>query len=101
MANRASSRLANAALPRLTPMFGHDPLTDGLAYFAISTQGPWHTPAGQTQYDIVNTQPGTRYGKIWLLPYHTGKSAAQSHAVGYTWYDDLIVSRARIPDPAP
>jgi len=78
-------------------------------YHRDSTIRLWVAEAGQpsrlvvdqTHYDIVNTQPAARYGKIWLLPYHSGKSAAQSHAVGYTWYDDLIVSRARIPDPAP
>ena len=31
---------------------GGNPLTDGLAYFAISTRGPWHTPALQNEYDI-------------------------------------------------
>ena len=78
-------------------------------YHQDSTIRLWVAEAGQpsrlvvdqTRYDIVNTQPGARYGKIWLLPYHTGKSAAQPHAVAYTWYDDLIISRARIPDPAP
>jgi len=78
-------------------------------YHRDSTIRLWVAEAGQpsrlvvdqTHYDIVNTQPAARYGKIWLLPYHSGKSAAQSHAVGYTWYDDLIVSRTRIPDPAP
>lgn len=55
----------------------------------------------QTGYDIVNSQPAARYGKIWLLPYHSKKSSAQRHPVAYTWYDELIISRARIPDPAP
>jgi Subtilase family/PA domain len=38
--------------PQLTSI-GADPLTNGLAYFAISTQGPWHTAASQNEYDIV------------------------------------------------
>lgn len=53
-------------------------------------------------YDIANTDttaPLAEYGKIWLLPYHTGKSATQSHPTAYTWYDELIISRAKIPDP--
>jgi hypothetical protein len=78
-------------------------------YHQDSTIRLWVAEAGQpsrlvidqTRYDIVNTQPAAKYGKIWLLPYHSGKSPAQSHAVAYTWYDDLIISRARIPDPAP
>jgi hypothetical protein len=40
-----------------------------------------------------------RFGKLWLLPYNTGKSSTQSHPTAYTWYDELIVSRAKIPDP--
>ena len=32
---------------------GADPLTAGLEYFAISTQGPWHTAASQDEYDIL------------------------------------------------
>jgi hypothetical protein len=50
-------------------------------------------------YDIANNTPDAKYGKVWLLPYHTGKDAKQDHPVGYTWYDELIVSRAPIPDP--
>jgi len=37
---------------------------------------------------------------IWLLPYNTGKDASQAHATAYTWYDELIISKQRIPDPA-
>ena len=50
-------------------------------------------------YDIANTQTGTAYGKLWLLPYHTGKDASQEHSIAHTWYDELIVSREPIPDP--
>ena len=52
-----------------------------------------------TGYDLANTKPGAKYGKLWFLPYHTGKDASQEHPVGYTWYDDLIISREPIPDP--
>ena len=38
-------------------------------------------------------------GKAWLLPYHTNKDPAEEHPEAYTWHDDLIVSRTRIPDP--
>ncbi|MGE5522225.1 MAG: hypothetical protein ACM3SS_00810 [Rhodospirillaceae bacterium] len=52
-------------------------------------------------YNLTAGDPADRqmFGKIWLTPYHTGKSAAQAHPTAYTWYDELIVSRARIPDP--
>jgi hypothetical protein len=41
-----------------------------------------------------------RYGKIWLLPYNTNKDPTVANPVAYTWYDELIVSRSRIADPA-
>ncbi len=58
-------------------------------------------PAGcTTGYDLANSNPGVaKYGKIWLLPYQTNKSASQVTPVAYTWYDELIISRQRIPDP--
>ena len=53
----------------------------------------------RTDYDIANTNPVAKYGKIWLLPFNTGKDSGQSHATAYTWYDELIISRKKIPDP--
>jgi len=50
-------------------------------------------------YDLANNKPGAKYGKLWLLPYHTGKDSSQDHPIGYTWYDEVIISRAPIPDP--
>jgi hypothetical protein len=32
---------------------GADPVANGLEYFAITTQGPWHTAASQDEYDIL------------------------------------------------
>jgi chitodextrinase len=40
-----------------------------------------------------------KYGKIWLTPYNTNKNPSQVHPTAYTWYDSLIISRQRIPDP--
>ena len=54
----------------------------------------------QTGYDLANKPGGGRYGKVWLLPYHSGKSPSQRHPTGYTWYDELVISRSRIADPA-
>lgn len=57
-------------------------------------------PACQTGYDLVNTKSGVaKYGKIWLLPYNTGKNPSVRYPTAYTWYDELIISRQRIPDP--
>ena len=52
----------------------------------------YQNPFGETE-DVVPC------GKAWLLPYHTSKDPAEEHPEAYTWYDDLIVSRTRIPDP--
>jgi hypothetical protein len=57
------------------------------------------SPEKGTGYDIVNTEPAAKYGKVWLLPYNTHKDETQDHPTAYTWYDELIISRARIPDP--
>lgn len=34
-------------------ILGHNPLANGLEYFAISARGPWQSPAGRQEYDIV------------------------------------------------
>ncbi len=55
-----------------------------------------------TGYDLVNSSEGVdklaKYGKLYLLPYQTGRNILQGMPVAHTWYDELIVSRARIPD---
>ena len=40
-----------------------------------------------------------RYGKVWLLPYMTGRSFEQIYPEGHVWYDELIVSRHYIAFP--
>ncbi len=55
--------------------------------------GPYNLTAG-------NPADNQRFGKVWLLPYHTGKDATEVHPVAYTWYDELIISRSKIADPA-
>ena len=50
-------------------------------------------------YDLANQNPMAKYGKVWLMPYNTGRDSNVLHQETYTWYDDLIVSRSRIPDP--
>jgi hypothetical protein len=52
-----------------------------------------------TGYDLVNVEPAAKYGKIWLMLYNTNKDETQDHPTAYTWYDELILSKTRIPDP--
>jgi PKD domain/Repeat of unknown function (DUF5648) len=85
------------------------------ADFANSTVKLWAAREGQPSVLLIDWKPGVggyfplaagplaedqRYGKIWLLPYMTGKSATQAHALAQTWYDELIISTQRIPDPS-
>jgi hypothetical protein len=55
---------------------------------------------GVVRYFDFYDQAAAKYGKIWLLPYNTGKDPRQAHPTAYTWYDELIISKRRIPDPA-
>ncbi len=53
-----------------------------------------------TNWVLKNDNPTqARYGKVWLIPYHSNKGSAQSTPTAYTWYDDLIISRSKIADP--
>jgi len=54
--------------------------------------GPYNLSAGSSGENQL-------FGKVWLLPYNTGKSSSQSNPIAYTWYDELIISRTKIPDP--
>ncbi len=58
----------------------------------IFAWGPYKLSAG----DPADNQ---RFGKVWLLPYNTGKSEVVENPVAYTWYDELIISRQRVIDP--
>ena len=58
------------------------------------------SPQSGTGYDLYNDNPSVRhYGQVYLLPYHTCKESSQAHPDGYTWYDELIISKSRIADP--
>jgi hypothetical protein len=67
----------------------------------------WVAREGQPAVQVFNYGPtalsagtqGERFGKIWLLPYHTGKSSSQVTPTAYTWYDELIISTQWIPMP--
>jgi hypothetical protein len=70
----------------------------------------WVAREGQPSVQVFNWGPynltadpnsatGQLYGKIWLLPYHTGKDPTVTYPIAYTWYDELIISRNKIADP--
>jgi hypothetical protein len=56
---------------------------------------PWNL----TARDPSAPTDDLKYGKVWLLPYDTGKNPAQNHPIAFTWYDELIISTVRIADP--
>ena len=61
----------------------------------VSREGHHSTLAIDHEGGLINNKG---YGKVWLLPYHTNKSANQTHPTGYIWYDQLIISRTQLPD---
>jgi hypothetical protein len=62
----------------------------------------WAARQGQPSVLVIDYSRVLRYeqgyGKLWFLPYHTNKSASQTHPEGYIWYDQLIISRTQLPD---
>jgi hypothetical protein len=53
-----------------------------------------------TGVSFYNTNPSqAKYGKVWLLPYMTNKDQTQVTPTAYTWYDELVISTKKIPDP--
>jgi hypothetical protein len=65
---------------------------EGQASQPVIEWGPYNLTAG-------NPTLNQRFGKVWLTPYNTVKSASQAHPTAYTWYDELIISRNKIADP--
>lgn len=69
----------------------------------------WIAREGQPSERVINYGPynltagplgeNLKYGQVWLLPYDTGKDTTVSHPTGYTWYDELIISTTKLPDP--
>jgi hypothetical protein len=53
--------------------------------------GPYNLSAGPATEN-------QKFGKVWLLPYNTGRSPSTTYAASATWYDELIISRNRIAD---
>ena len=61
----------------------------------VSREGQHSTLAIDHQGGLINNKG---YGKMWFLPYQTGKNTAKAHPEGYIWYDQLIISRTQLPD---
>jgi hypothetical protein len=47
----------------------------------------------------VNSAYHAKFGKLWLTNQNTNRSTAEIHPTASMWYDEVIVSRQRIPDP--
>jgi hypothetical protein len=48
---------------------------------------------------LYNSDTSYKFGKIWLVPYHTSRSASFTYTDEYTWIDDLVLSTQPIADP--
>ncbi len=72
---------------------------DSLIELWVAREGEASSRVISGMYDLANTSPVAKYGKVWLLPYLTRKDKSQGHPVAHTWYDELIISRAPIADP--
>jgi hypothetical protein len=65
---------------------------DGQPSQLVINWGPYNLSAGSASADH-------KYGKVWLLPYNTGKDATVTYPTAYTWYDELVISTQKIQDP--
>ena len=54
---------------------------------------------GNFSDDPVDASHTAKYGKLWLTTFNTGKDSSETHEVAHTWYDEVIVSSQRVPDP--
>ena len=73
---------------------------DSQVDFWVSRAGlpaPVHL-VSQNNYALVNYSPGqARYGKIWLLPYDTGRTS--SSVDGRVWYRNVLMAGQPLKDP--
>jgi hypothetical protein len=66
---------------------------EGKASEPVIAWGPYNLSAG-------SASDNQKFGKLWLLPYNTNKSASATNPTAYTWYDELVISRTKIADPS-
>jgi hypothetical protein len=83
--------------PRVTDYWANSFVTlwiarEGRGSELVFNWGPYSLNAGS----VAENQ---KYGKVWLLPYNTGKSSSVSYPQTATWYDELIISTTQIADP--
>ena len=55
----------------------------------------WGTPSRPYNLTAGPSTENQQFGKVWLVTYHGGLTSATA----ITWFDELIISRNRIPDP--
>ena len=80
----------------------NDEFTNSFVQLWIAREGqPSELVLDWGPYNLTAGSPGDNetYGKVWLMPYHTGKDSSQVHPTGFTWYDELIISRSKVADP--
>ena len=76
-------------------VFKHDSQID----FWMSRPGlPTTYLVSKKNYDLANESPGrARYGKLWLLPYDTGRR--NSSVDGKVWYRNVLIADQPLRDP--
>jgi carbon monoxide dehydrogenase subunit G len=73
----------------------NDEFTNSYVQLSIAREGqPGQLVLDWGPYNLTAGDPASnqKFGKIWLLPYNTGKDPSATYPVAYTWYDDLIIS---------
>jgi len=73
----------------------NDEFSNSYVQLRIARQGgPGELVLDWGPYNLTAGDPKTnqKFGKVWLLPYNTGKNSSITYPVAYTWYDDLIIS---------
>lgn len=86
--------------PRLTTG-AQDEWTNSVVTLWVAREGKASEPVFNFPINLSASDPASdlKFGKIWLLPYDTGKDPIQDHPVGFVWYDELIISTTPIADP--
>lgn len=77
---------------------GVHPADGALELFVARQGGPSELVIARSGYDFTNTSPDARFGSVWLRPSNVGVLSAPANM--RTWYDELIVSRERVAEPA-
>lgn len=79
---------------------GHWNMPDSLVEVWGSHEGqPSVRFISMDNYTLHNSDPLHKYGKLYLTPYMTSREQNKITPIAYTWYDELIISTSKIPDP--